>query len=495
MKTCVISGLVAAGMVVPALAETNRDQEIADLRSMVETLKGEVDVLRAQDSDQWLDERRSEQIRGLVQDVLADADTRASLQGSGATSGYKSGFFVQSADGNWKLKINGQIQVRWNYNHAPDGSADAPAAVGVGTGAGGAASDQYGFQIRRAKLKFSGNVIDPSWGYKVTLVNERNVGNSNTYLEDAWIQKKMENGTYLKVGQFKAPFLREELVSSTAQLAVERSMLNNQFTYGWTQGIEFGTKTDNLWARVWYGDGPHSLNSVGNDGSTNSVVARADYMLSGDWKDWKSFTGRGLKSDSYAFVGAAFQWFNISENRASNDHEYGGADATRTYGFTVDASVGGTGWTAYTAFMYADGRNGGGGSPDDATGWGWMAQGGFDVAEDVQLFGRYELGDITNYSSTSVTGDPADPTTTGAWAAADHRNGHDSTVTLGVNYWPSGVKNVKLTADLGYAFSFLNDGGSVASADYVSSGNGWRADENGSDGGQWLVRAQMQLLF
>ena len=165
MKTCVISSLVLAGLAVPALADDSRDQEIAELRSMVETLKGEVDVLRAEDSDQWLSAQRAEQIRGLVQDVLADADTRANLQGNGATSGYKSGFFVQSADGNWKLKLNGQLQIRWTFNHQKNGTAAA--------GTTGNASDQYGFTVRRAKLKFSGNVIDPSWTYKITLVNER----------------------------------------------------------------------------------------------------------------------------------------------------------------------------------------------------------------------------------------------------------------------------------------------------------------------------------
>ncbi len=492
MKTCILTGLVAAGMVVPALAEDHRDQEIAELRSMVQTLKGEVDVLRAQDSDQWLNEQRSEQIRGIVQDVLADADTRASLQGSDATSGYKGGFFVQSADGNWKLKLNGQIQVRWNYNHAPDGDS----ALG-----GGEVDDEYGFQIRRAKLKFSGHAVDPSWTYKVTLVSERNRGNSNTYLEDAWINKKWDDGWYVKVGQFKSPYLREELVSSGAQLTVERSMINNQFTYGWTQGIEVGSRSDDLWARLWYGDGPNSLNSVGNN-SVNAINVRADYKLAGDWKDWKSLTGRGTSSEFYAFVGGAFQWYNVSQDRGAVPPnqtwlQYGGANATRTYGFTVDASMGGQGWTAFTYFTWANGSNAavtpGIDNPDDAEGWGWVAQAGVDVAEDLQLFGRYELGDITNLSagSESINGDNV--------AAAGTRNGHDSTLTIGGNYWPTGTKNIKLTADMGYAFSFLSDTDDdhliTPAADYTSSGNGWRADSSGSDGGQWLIRAQMQLLF
>ena len=63
MKTCVIASLLTVGMAAPAHAQDQREHEIAELRSMVETLRGEVDVLRAEDSDQWLSERRSEQIQ------------------------------------------------------------------------------------------------------------------------------------------------------------------------------------------------------------------------------------------------------------------------------------------------------------------------------------------------------------------------------------------------------------------------------------------------
>jgi hypothetical protein len=168
MKTCVISGILAASMSVPALAEDVRDHEIAELRSIVDTLRTEVDVLRAHDSDQWLNEARTENIRGIVQDVLADADTRATLQGDGATSGYKGGFFIKSADGNWSMKINGQIQARFMYNNMPDPT--------------GTEAVDYGFEMRRLKLKFSGTIIDPSWGYKISIINQRNAQglNNNT---------------------------------------------------------------------------------------------------------------------------------------------------------------------------------------------------------------------------------------------------------------------------------------------------------------------------
>ena len=457
MKTCVISGILAASMSVPALAEDVRDHEIAELRSIVDTLRTEVDVLRAHDSDQWLNEARTENIRGIVQDVLADADTRATLQGDGATSGYKGGFFMKSADGNWDMKINGQMQFRFMYNK---------------TGS----SNDYGFEMRRLRLKFSGSIIDPSFGYKISITNHRNAQGTNApgmYVEDAWFKKTFDNGTYARAGQFKAPFLRESLVSSSTQLAVERSLINNQWTYGWTQGIEFGSKSDHLWWRTMYLDGPNSANIQSSGlGDSASVVARADYRIAGDWSDWKSFTGYGDHSEFYAFVGGALQWFNRSNTPQLATPEYGGMLATRSYGFTVDGSMGGESWTAYAAFVWSDNKN----ANQANSAWGALVQGGFFIQEDVELFGRWEYSTIGRIDFA-----PANNTL--------------NVMTLGINYWLDGVKNLKWTTDFGYAFTGIAGRGTTprpAGGDYASSGNGWNADPND---GQWLVRTQLQLLF
>ncbi len=485
MYSVLISTLLIGVATLPVTAD-QRDMEITELRSMIETLRSEVDVLRAEDSDQWLSEQRSEQIRGIVQDVLADADTRANLQGNGATTGYKGGFFIQSADGNWKLKINGQIQSRFLYNHASGQAHD------------------YGFEIRRLKVKFSGHIVDPSWEYKISIINQRNSqggnGRSNTmYVEDAWISKTWNDGLYVKVGQFKAPFLREELVSSSAQLTVERSMIDNQFTYGWTQGVELGSKGEDLWWRAMYLDGPHTANTqaqgIGNDAA--SATARIDWRLAGDWKDWKTFTGYGSKSESYAFVGAAAQWFNRS-GQSTNAIEYGGFEGNRSIGLTVDGSVGGDGWTLYSAFVWANNRGSTTlattGGPDSNHAWGALIQGGFMVADDFQIFARYEFGDIEGYNQGNAVYANSTGTPPVARNNNGHRTGHDSTLTIGFNNWLVG-KNVKWTTDFGYAFSTLNNGGRQAPhADYTSSGNGWRADNSGETG-QWLVRSQLQLLF
>ena len=226
---------------------------------------------------------------------------------------------------------------------------------------------------------------------------------------------------------------------------------------------------------------------LGNDSA--SIVARADWRVDGSWRDWKSFTGYGSKSESYAFVGAAVQWFNHS-NRAASPIEYGGFDGNRSLGLTVDGSIGGAGWTLYSAFVWANST----GStfatgPDSNHAWGAVVQGGVMVADDFQLFARYEVGDIEGYNQGN-----AGYANGGGLNNNGQRTGHDSTLTVGFNNWLAG-KTVKWTTDLGYAFSTLNDGGTQAPhADYVSSGNGWR-DDNAGESGQWLIRSQLQLLF
>ena len=438
------------------------DQE---LRNMVLELKGEVDTLRAEQNTDWLTEQRAEQVRGLVADVLADADTRASLQGSGMTSGYDKGFFVGTADGNWLIRLNSQIQVRWTFNRVDD------------------QPDAYGFEIRRAKLKFSGHIIDPSWQYKLTVASSRQsvqgagTGNgANVFIEDAYINKKMDNGMYLRVGQYKVPFLREELVSSTRQLAVDRSMINNAFTWTRSQGIMLGWKNDSFKLEGMYGEGPNNINAQAqqNNGK-QSLTARAE-MLFGDQADWGMFKGFNAKRTDGKMgfmLGAAVGWFN---GGLGTVQEYGNADVARSVAWTVDGSLAGDGWTLFSYFAWSDGKDRYlSPARDTQQSWGWVVQGGALVSDDVEVFARYELGNIKD--GDTLGGLP---------------NNDLSALTVGANWFLN--SNVKLTADWGYSFNEVTDGGNApTSADYTSSGTGWRNSQG--EKGEWLLRAQMQLVF
>ena len=446
----ILASSLGALLAPMATAEIDtRDQEVANLRNMVETLRGEVDVLRGQQNTNWMTEQRSEQIRGLVQDVLADADTRSSLQGDGATSGYNKGFYIQNADGSFKLKINGQIQSRWIYNRtkSPDESS-------------------HGFENRRVKLKFSGNVIDDTWGYKITAVMPRNGGAGTTgmYLEDAWISKKIDNGWSLKIGQFKAPFLREELVSSSRQLTVERSMVNNAFTYGWTQGASLNYSTDSMKFNAWYGDGPHSLNSQSLGNEANAFAARGDFLLSGDWSQFKGFNATSTEGWGM-MLGAAVAYTNYGSGNTGN---IGNVNANKSTQYTVDLSIANAGFSLYGYYVHSSAKNAGGVDLPDSD--GWVVQAGYMISDNTEIFGRYEAGGVDGLPTADL-----------------------SAMTLGFNLWPTGNSNIKWTTDLGYAFDPVAKGGTLpVKVDWTSSGNGWQED---ADDGEYVIRTQMQFLF
>ena len=71
------------GLVVGAAALTVTGGSFADTTegvsdsARIAELEAKVARLTASQSDSWLTEQRADEIRGLVQDVLADADTRA----------------------------------------------------------------------------------------------------------------------------------------------------------------------------------------------------------------------------------------------------------------------------------------------------------------------------------------------------------------------------------------------------------------------------------
>ena len=431
-------------MLALSATTTGQDNQIQALQEMVQELRQEVSELKETKSDSWINEQRADEIRNLVHDVLADADTRTNLLGDGLTSGYNNGAFIASADGSWKLKINGQLQSRWLYNDAKDQTSE------------------HGFEERRTKLKFSGNAVDPTWKFKITGTWSRN-GGSNT--EDAYIQKMFDDGSWFKFGQFKQNFLRENIVSGSKQLTVERSMLNTAFTYGWSQGIEFGWKNEDIKFVAQYTDGPNQANTTALADSTNAYVFRAEFRFGeASWKDFDYLTSIS-GSASGLLLGVAYENYE-TEGVAI---EYGNANGLKSSGWTVDASWRGDSWNMFGYLVGTTGRDGTTKQNSNA----WLVQGGFLINDNTELFAQLQNGEISGQDMDMEA------------------------FRVGCNYWPiAGNNNIKWTTDIGWAAKTLIDGAGagISSADWVSSGTGWRADNAGEDN-QMLLRTQLQLLF
>ena len=93
-------------------------------RAEWQALQAEVSQLRAETNEGWLNERRAEQVKSLIHDVLADADTCASLAGDGIIAGHNGKkFFLASEDGKFLMNIAGQIQIRYIWNSREESEA------------------------------------------------------------------------------------------------------------------------------------------------------------------------------------------------------------------------------------------------------------------------------------------------------------------------------------------------------------------------------------
>lgn len=440
----------------PATLADDDDLSTADLiealRTQVVELRDTVAELKAADDDNWLTERWAAEIRSLVEDVLADANTRASLLQDGATAGWDRNFYLQSADGNWRMRLRGQLQVRWVYSHA-DGQAPAEP------------DDLYGFEVRRAKIKFDGHVIDPTWKFNISLAVDHDDTEGDLEMEDAFFRKVFENGLTVWGGQFKLEFNREELTSSTAQLAVDRSVVNEIYNLDRSPGVMVQYTGDQfrLWGGLSDGAGHRSAGFDSPDLAT-AATGRVDWLAAGDWTQFKDF--RGWRGQEFAAMVGGAVHYQKSKYGAPFSLTPGGR--VERFTWTIDGQVEGDGWNVF-AYVLGNHLSFQDSSPG-ADQIAFVVQGGYMLTDTWELYGRYEWSDLDDNAEAGESDFVA--------GLSDV-----SILTLGVNYYID--KHAKWTTDIGLGLDAVP---------VSERGVGWRADAPSQDG-QFVLRTQFQLLF
>lgn len=297
---CLFSLVVAASVNAQQGSSADLARQLEELRAKVEAQQAvldaqqarieaqasEIETLRRRVPTDELTQQRAAQIRALVTDVLADADVRASMLQDGVTAGHDGrNFFIGSTDGNFLLKIGGQMQPRYVANFR-----DA---------AGGPALDEteYGFQLRRIKFFFDGHAFTPDLTYRIQLAANRD--SAAWDVEEATIAYAFADDLRVIVGQWATPIYRDQFTSSTRQLAVERSIVSYIFTGGdnYAQGIGVDWRpAERLRLRASLNDGVASGNAGGvgpgfqntpndfhNDSTDVAFTGRADALLAGNW--------------------------------------------------------------------------------------------------------------------------------------------------------------------------------------------------------------------
>lgn len=433
----------------------------------------------------------ADEVRALVSEVMADAETRSSLLQSGGTAGHDGNhFFLASSDGAFRLEVSGQIQFRYYLNFRDDDDNNGD----------GVREDDFesGFQTRRTKLFFEGTIFDPNMFYRLN--GEFNFDGGDFELEDAYAGYRWDNGFSFLWGQFKLPFMREELVSEAYQLAADTSLVNSVFSQERSQGLQVGYSQEDYRVMVSFNDGFDSANSdlgaprgfqvngltgvtagyLDGGESDWGITGRAEIKFAGDWAQFQDFTS--LPGSDFGVM------LGVAGHIEGGDPQAGASVFLPTgdnylYGaWTLDLSLEGDGWNFYVAGVGAhpnyDGIDvdGAGALPVsqlDFNEYGVVAQGGIFIPNtDLEPFVRYDVifvdDEVRNVGAGSQD--------------------TFSTLTFGANYYLYGHAS-KFTFDVQW---FIDDVGNNILAGNRDTSIGYLTDD---DDNEITIRLQWQLLF
>lgn len=387
----------------------------------------------------------TDQVRAVVAEMLADAETRSSLLNS-TGGGHDGHFFLASPDGDFRLNLSGQVQFRYTMNfRESDGVND---------------DFESSFQTRRTKLRADGTLFD-SFIFKVQ-TDFTDASGGTAVLEDAYAGYAFDNGLIIIWGQLRMPVLWEDVIKDSASLAADASVVNTVFNPGRSQGVWAHYSADS-W-RMWLGfdDGIRSANSDYSLTEADwAVTTRWELKFAGEWSQFDQFTSR-KGSDLAAKLGGAVHWQDGPEAPGFAD--------TELAAYTADLMLKGDGWNLYFAGvgLYTD--TDGVGAFND---FGLVAQGGFRITDSFEPFARY---DAVIPDSDRVGGDNS-----------------FNTVAVGFNYYFH-EQAAKFTMDAQWFMDDTASNALVAGVAGAPAGRGIGLLPSGEEN-QVALRFQFQLLF
>ncbi len=341
--------------------------------------------------------------------------------------------------------VGGYIQFRYVVNvrdNVPPTTPPAPAGEDL----------SVGFQDSKIKLTVAGSITDE---LSYSLLTNTRLADGTIELQEAIGTWKANENWTIRWGQFKLPLLREELIGDTTQLAVDRSAMNSEFTQNRSQLVQAAYAADKVRFFLAFSDGLNTLNTdfTSTAEADYAFTGRVEWMFAGgEWARFNDFTSwRG--SPFTGMLGGAAHW----ESGGDTDNTFD-SDLLE---ITADASVEGAGWNAFAEFVFRSVDPAVGTDADDL---GFLVQGGWFLAEQWEVFGRYD----------GVFAD----------SPADDFN----TITAGVNYYMIPESHAaKFTLDFQY---FIDEQATSIVAPNTLVGLLASPEE-----GQFVVRLQAQLRF
>lgn len=303
------------------------------------------------------------------------------------------GFKLSTKDGNFSLRMRLRAQFQFSVNDTTDELT---------------ATD---FRIRRLRFYWDGNAFRPWFLYYIQVSAE----GADLQLRDAYFDAayKTKYGQILvpRVGQFKVPFNREELTSSSELLLVERSIVNDQFSLVRDIGPALYGVLGNYVTYgfgVFDGNGRNALSTDSNLLYVGRVMltpccgelkySNSSFPASGDYKIEPNFGEKGKLLIAFGAAGAGMEGLNIDrktpDGAIADRFDEIGATVGDFAQFTADLNV------KYYIFSLEGEYDARWISPDDVNidtvfDQGFRVQSGvFFIPELVEVAGRFALIDF-----------------------------------------------------------------------------------------------------
>lgn len=307
------------------------------------------------------------------------------------------GLVITSDDGDFKMSTRLRAQMLYTFEEAISDENEEGEWV-------------QGFQIRRARLMFKGNVFGKNNGYKFELaVSPKDIGLkssgtiSKSPLLDWYFHFGQVRDLNVRLGQYKVPYSRQRVVSSGNLQMVDRSIANGEFNLDRDLGLDIRSKNflglDKLryYAGIYMGEG-HSSYETGDLGMM--YLGRVELMPMGMFKDY-SEGDMNRSAKPKLSIGAAFGYLQDGKRDSGivGDKPADGG-TTDTMNFTSDLSFRVSGLSLESAFFWREGNRNAGEvldengeviPPDEPrNGTGYYIQGGYLMPKNtVEFTTRY----------------------------------------------------------------------------------------------------------
>lgn len=305
-------------------------------------------------------------------------------------STYGDGLKVVAKDSSFSMKFRARFQTLY---------------AGVLDTRSGDYNDQ--FLIRRARIKFDGNILTAKLVYKVELAIANadtrvgavpEAGNTSSIVLDAVLKYRFAPHWTIWAGQTKLPGNRERVVSSQALQFVDRSQLNSVFNLDRDVGIQlhYTTSHVNLIGAISKGEG---RNVIISSGDGYDYTLRAEYLVFGEFTNKGDYFLSDLEREPTPklSLGATYDYNAMAGRLRGQLGSFVNDSAHRDlHTWFVDAHFKYNGWSSL--FEYANKTAPAGPVIQDEngnfsnayyTGWGINWQAGYVFRNNIEIAGRY----------------------------------------------------------------------------------------------------------